>query len=115
MTDPELSHGLDWHACSQRHVDDLQRRRQALPTEQNIARWITSAVRGAVSDSQHALGDVLGCTIAINVGSFVPRILTPGMDSARGQRIDFDLKFDPGSTQLLPFAVATLPNSWVEQ
>ncbi|MBW4079048.1 MAG: hypothetical protein HIU84_11185 [Acidobacteria bacterium] len=115
MTDPELTHGLDWHACPQRHVDDLQRRGQALPTEQNIAGWTTSAVLGAVNDSHHVSSDVLRCIIEINVGSYVPSTLTPGMDSALCQRFDFNLNIDHGSTQLLPFAVATLPNFWDEQ
>jgi hypothetical protein len=114
MMNLELNHERDWHTYLQIHVDELQRRMAALPTEQNIAEWTRVAFLGAMNDSHHALSDVLRCIIEINASDDVPSTLTLGVDSALYQCIDSHLYIDQVATQLLPLADVTMPNSWAE-
>jgi hypothetical protein len=114
MIDLELTHHLDWHDHLQGFIDELQRRKAALPSEQNVAQWTRVELLRDIADCHHALSDVLRCIVEINTSHCVPPNLTIDVDSVLYQCIDVQLFIDHVTTRLMPLAGATLPTSWAE-
>lgn len=104
MNDCALTHDVDWHDYLRGFIDELQRRRSALPTEQNISEWTSAAVLRAMTKCHHALSEVLRGIIDVNTRYLMPPELTVGVDSVLYQCIDANLDIDHVYTELLPLA-----------
>lgn len=104
MNDCDLTRDVDWHDYLREFIDELQHRRSALPTEQNIAEWTSAAVLRAMTECHHALSEVLRGIIDVNTRYLMPPELTVGVDSVLYQCIDANLDIDHVRTALLPLA-----------
>jgi hypothetical protein len=114
MNDLELTYDLDWRDYLRGFVDELERRKAALPTRQNIAQWTRGDFYRDIAECHHALGDVLRCVIEINTSHCVPPNLRIDVESVLYQCIGVHLFIDRVTTQLFPLVGGTLPSSWAE-
>lgn len=114
MMDLAQTHDLDWRDYLRGLVDEMQRRKAALPTHQNIAQWTRSDFFRDVAECHHALGDVWRCVLEINTSPYVPPNLRIDVESVIYQCIGVHLFIDRVSTELLPLAGEKLPSSWAE-
>ena len=114
MMNPELTHDLDWRDYLRGFVDEMERRKATLPTEQNIAQWTRTEFFWQITECHHALSDVLRCVKEINAGHYVPPNLRIDVDSVISQCIDAHLFLDRVTMRLFPLAGGKLPSSWAE-
>lgn len=114
MMDLERTHDLDWRDYLRGLVDEMERRKAALPTQKNIAQWTRTEFSWDIADCHHALSDVLRCVVEINSSPYVPPNLRNDVDSVLYQCIGVHLFIDRVTTQLLPLAGGKLSSSWAE-
>lgn len=114
LIDHELIYDRDWHDYLGAFVDELERRKAALPTEQNIAQWTRTDFFRDITECHHALSDVLRCVKEINSSDRTPSGLNLDVDSVLSQCIDVHLFLDRVTMRLFPLAGAKLPSTWAE-
>ena len=114
MIDLELTYDLSWYDYLGTFVDELERRKAALPTEQNIAQWTRTDFFRDIAECHHALSHVLRCVKEINTTDRMPSDRNLDVDSVLSQCVDIHLFLDRVTMRLYPLAGAKLPSRWAE-
>ena len=114
MIDLESMLDLDWHDYLRGFIDELDRRKATLPTQQNIAQWTRVEFLRDITECHHALSDVLRCIKEINTSHCTPPDLILDVEAVLYECIDVHLFLDRVTTRLFPLAGVRLPSSWAE-